>query len=156
MAELLAKRLDWDYEEGDELHPQSNIDKMQAGHPLTDEDRWPWLEEVADWIDKQLDAGRNGVITCSALKRSYRDLLNRRGSGVVFVNLTAAPELIWERLRERHGHFMPTKLLKSQLADREEPAVDEPSVKIDVAPLPAKIVDTIIDELGLGFPAGTD
>jgi gluconokinase len=87
VAAPLAGRYSWAFEEGDSLHPQSNVDKMRAGHPLNDGDRWPWLEKVAAWIAGQLDAGNNGIITCSALKRSYRDVLNRRGSGVVFIYL---------------------------------------------------------------------
>ncbi len=94
IAALLAGRFGWDLEEGDGLHPQSNVAKMHAGHPLTDEDRWPWLEKVAEWIEGQLDAGKNGVITCSALKRSYRDILNRRGAGVLFIYLSGSPEVI--------------------------------------------------------------
>ena len=78
VAAILAGRLGWPFEEGDALHPQSNIDKMKAGHPLTDDDRWPWLEKVAEWVEERLDAGENGLITCSALKRSYRDIVNRR------------------------------------------------------------------------------
>src|SRR5437879_6458389 len=97
IAAILASRLGWPFEEGDALHPQANIEKMAAGHPLTDADRWPWLAKVADWIDERLDAGENGLITCSALKRSYRDLINRRGSGLIFV--------FWpgQRRRSRHG-----------------------------------------------------
>ena len=94
IAALLAGRFGWDLEEGDALHPQSNVEKMHSGHPLTDEDRWPWLEKVAGWIEGQLDAGKNGVITCSALKRSYRDILDRRGSGVLFIYLAGSPEVI--------------------------------------------------------------
>ncbi|GAA5228916.1 gluconokinase [Paeniglutamicibacter antarcticus] len=149
VAKLLAKHLGWDYEEGDELHPQSNVDKMHAGHPLTDEDRWPWLEKVADWIEKETDAGKNGIITCSALKRSYRDVLDRRGAGVLFVYLAGSRKLIGERMAARHGHFMPTSLLDSQFADLEEPARDEPSMEIDIGPSPEQITQAIIDELGL-------
>src|SRR5258706_14384374 len=84
VARILAGSLGWPFQEGDELHPQSNIAKMKAGQPLTDADRRRWLIAIADWVDRRLDAGETGVITCSALKRSYRDLVNRRGSGVVF------------------------------------------------------------------------
>jgi carbohydrate kinase (thermoresistant glucokinase family) len=146
---LLAGRCDWDFEEGDSLHPKANVDKMHAGHPLNDQDRWPWLERVAAWIQGQLDAGKNGIITCSALKRSYRDILNRRGSGVVFIYLAGTSETIAARLAVRHGHFMPPSLLASQLEALEEPAPDEPFIRIDIGPPPQKIVQEIIDGLNL-------
>jgi gluconokinase len=149
VAAILAGRLGWPFEEGDALHPQSNIDKMKAGHPLTDDDRWPWLEKVAEWVEERLDAGENGLITCSALKRSYRDIVNRRGSGVVFVFLSGTRETIAARLAVRHGHFMPPSLLESQFADLEEPAPDEPEIRVDIGPAPGVIAQGIVDELGL-------
>jgi gluconokinase len=149
VAAILAGRLGWPFEEGDALHPQSNIDKMKAGHPLDDVDRAPWLEKIADWADGCLDAGHNGVITCSALKRSYRDLINRRGSGIVFVYLAGSRETIAARLAARHGHFMPTALLDSQFADLQEPTSDEPEIRVDVGPAPADIAQTILEKLGL-------
>ena len=85
VAALLASRFGWEFEDGDSLHPQSNVEKTHAGHPLTDEDRPPWLAKVTDWIEAELDAGKHGVITRSAPKRSYREVLNRRGTGGVFV-----------------------------------------------------------------------
>src|SRR4029077_19984688 len=120
--EILAGRLGWPIQEGDELHPKANIDKMKAGLPLTDEDRMLWLIAVADWVDRQLDAFECGVITCSALKRSYRDLITRRGSGVEFVFLAGSKAMIAARLAARQSHFMPPSLLDSQLADLEQPA----------------------------------
>src|SRR5665213_2593988 len=107
VAALLAGRLGWPFEEGDALHPHANVEKMAAGHPLTDADRAPWLQKVAAWVEEQLDAGRSGLITCSALKRAYRDVIDRRGSGVVFVYLAGSKETIAARLAARHGHFMP-------------------------------------------------
>jgi gluconokinase len=149
VAAILAGRLDWRFEEGDALHPQSNVEKMEAGHPLTDEDRAPWLEKVARWVEERLDAGENGIITCSALKRSYRDVINRRGSGVVFVYLAGSRETIAARLAVRHGHFMPSSLLDSQFADLEEPSADEPAIRIDIGPAPDVIAQGILDKLGL-------
>jgi gluconokinase len=149
VAAILAGRLDWSFEEGDALHPQANIDKMHAGHPLTDEDRVPWLEKVADWVDERLDAGENGLITCSALKRSYRDLINRRGAGVMFVYLAGSRATIAARLVARQGHFMPPSLLDSQFADLQEPSAQEPAIRIDIGPAPAAIAATIIQTLGL-------
>jgi gluconokinase len=149
VAALLAGRLGWPFEEGDALHPQANVEKMAAGHPLTDEDRWPWLAKVADWIDERLDAGESGLITCSALKRSYRDLINRRGSGVEFVYLAGSQETIAARLAQRHGHFMPPSLLESQFADLQEPGPDEPAIRIDVGPAPTEIAQEVVDHFGL-------
>jgi len=149
VAATLAGRLGWPFEEGDALHPQSNIEKMAAGHPLTDADRWPWLAKVANWIDERFNAGENGIITCSALKRSYRDLINRRGSGVLFVFLAGSKETIAARLAARRGHFMPPGLLESQLADLEEPAPDEPAILVDVDAPPAAIAQGIVEDLSL-------
>jgi gluconokinase len=146
---ILAGRLGWSFEEGDALHPQANVDKMSAGHPLTDEDRAPWLLKVAAWVEACLDAGRDGVITCSALKRSYRTLINRRGAGVEFVYLHGSLALIAARLTSRHGHFMPPALLQSQFADLQEPDATEAAIRVDVGPPPAEIADSIVKILGL-------
>jgi gluconokinase/shikimate kinase len=149
VAAILASRLGWPFEEGDALHPQANIEKMAAGHPLTDADRLPWLAKVAEWIDERLDAGENGLITCSALKRSYRDLINRQGSGVMFVFLAGSKETIAARLAARHGHFMRASLLDSQFADLEEPAADEPAIRVDIGPPAAEIAEQIIEDFRL-------
>lgn len=149
VAAILASRLGWPFEEGDALHPQANIEKMAAGHPLTDADRWPWLAKVADWIDERLDAGENGLITCSALKRSYRDLINRRGSDLTFVFLAGSKETIAARLAARHGHFMRASLLDSQFADLEEPGADEPAIRVDIGPPAAEIAEQIMEDFGL-------
>lgn len=149
VAAILAGRLGWPFEEGDALHPPANIEKMKAGHPLTDEDRAPWLEKVAEWVDERLDAGESGLITCSSLKRSYRNVINRRGAGVTFVYLHGSREIIAERLAARHGHFMPSSLLDSQFADLEEPSADEPAIRIDIGPPPSALAQAVIDTLGL-------
>ena len=130
IARPLAERLGWDFEEGDELHPAANIAKMKAGHPLTDADRGPWLLAVRGWINRELDAGRSGVITCSALKRAYRDRLRR--DGVRFVFLQGAEAMIRERVKARTGHFMPVSLLDSQFDTLEPPTPDEDPLVIDV------------------------
>jgi carbohydrate kinase (thermoresistant glucokinase family) len=153
VAAILAGRLGWPFEEGDALHPPANIEKMKAGHPLADADRAPWLEKVADWVDGRLDAGGCGIITCSALKRAYREAINRRGAGVEFVYLHGSRETIAERLMARHGHFMPPTLLDSQFADLQEPTADEPAIRVDIGPAPSAIAQTVIDTLGLGAPA---
>ena len=149
VAALLSGMLGWPFEEGDALHPQANLDRMAAGHPLTDDDRRGWLENVAEWIERRLDAGDNGIITCSALKRRYRDVVNRRGSGIVFVYLAGDQPTIAARLAARLGHFMPAGLLASQFADLEEPGLDEPAIRVDIGPPPGMIAQQLIDELGL-------
>jgi carbohydrate kinase (thermoresistant glucokinase family) len=150
VAGLLADRLGWPFEEGDSLHPQTNIEKMKAGHPLTDADREPWLAAVAEWIDRRLDAGENGLITCSALKRSDRDVINRRGSGVLFVFLAGSKATIAPRLEARHAHFMPSSLLDSQFADLVDLAPDEPHIRVDIGPPPSVIAEGIWQDLRLG------
>ena len=140
---LLADRLGWDFAEGDDLHPPANVAKMVAGVPLTDADRAPWLAAVEDWIDGH--AGRPGVITCSALKRAYRDRLRR--DGVVFVHLTGSAELIAARLAARQGHFMPPALLASQFAVLEEPGQDEPVIRVDLADPPDVQVERVVAAL---------
>jgi gluconokinase len=149
VAALLAGRLGWKFEEGDALHPAANVEKMHAGHPLTDEDRAPWLARIADWVDARLDSGENGLITCSALKHTYRDLIDRRGHGVVFVFLTGSRDTIAGRLVARQGHFMPPSLLQSQFETLEPPGPDEPVLRIEVGPPPDAIADTIVETLGL-------
>jgi gluconokinase len=147
VAGLLAGRLGWDLEEGDDLHPPANVAKMAAGHPLDDEDRWPWLAKVADWITEHTSTGRPGVITCSALKKSYRDVL--RGPHVVFVYLAGTREEIARRLAARHGHFMPLSLLDSQLATLEPPTPDENAITVRLAPTASTQVEEIMARLGL-------
>jgi gluconokinase len=146
---LLAERLGWPFKEGDSLHPLNNVEKMAAGIPLTDEDRWPWLTYIADWVDGQLDSGQNGVITCSALKRAYRLLINRRGSGVEFVYLAVGKDELEERVEHRDGHFMPASLLNSQLATLEVPTDSEPAIRVDAGPDASLVVDRLLRDLGL-------
>jgi carbohydrate kinase (thermoresistant glucokinase family) len=153
VAELLADRLGWPFQEGDALHPPANVEKMAAGHPLTDEDRWPWLDLVAAWIGQQLDSGRSGIVTCSALRRVYRERLDRRGSGVLFVYLAGDYDLIAARIAARHGHYMPPSLLESQFSTLEEPVADEPAIRVDIAGTPRATADRIIERLGFGTSA---
>ena len=149
VARILADRLQWAFEEGDALHPPANVAKMAAGHPLDDADRAPWLAKVADWVDARLDAGACGIITCSALKRSYRELIDRRHGGVEFVYLHGSRELIATRLATRHGHFMPTSLLDSQFATLEEPAAGEPAIRVEIGEPPEAVASDIAAVLGL-------
>ncbi|MBT2531896.1 gluconokinase [Arthrobacter sp. ISL-48] len=151
VAGVVAGTLGWDLAEGDDLHPEVNVAKMQAGIPLTDEDRWPWLETIAAWIRQHTETGRPGVITCSALKKRYRDVL--RGEGVVFVFLQGSKDKISGRLASRHGHFMPPALLESQFDALEAPTEDENHISLCVSATPAEEAQEIIDTLGLGNPA---
>ncbi|MEU2750906.1 gluconokinase [Streptomyces collinus] len=128
---LLAARLGVPYAEGDDFHPPANIAKMSAGTPLTDEDRLPWLDAIGAWAQERARLG--GVVSCSALKRSYRDRLRAAAPGVVFVHLTGDRALIEDRMSHRQGHFMPTALLDSQFATLQPLAADEAGVGVDVA-----------------------
>jgi len=148
VAGLLATRLGVDVAEADEFHPQANIDKMSAGTPLTDDDRAPWLAAIRDWLTGETDAGRTAVVTCSALKRSYRDVLRGAHGRVRFVHLDGSPELLAERMAHRSGHFMPTTLLPSQLATLEPLEADEGGMRIDVTAAPEQIVDAVHAWLG--------
>jgi gluconokinase len=147
VAGVVAGRLGWDLMEGDDLHPEVNVAKMQAGIALTDEDRWPWLESIAAWIRQHTESGRPGVITCSALKKRYRDVL--RGEGVVFVFLQGSKDKISDRLASRHGHFMPPALLDSQFDALEEPTEDENYISLSVSATPSGEAQEIIGTLGL-------
>ena len=148
---LLAGRLGWEFAEGDSMHPAANIDKMASGRPLTDDDRWPWLETIATWIQDRSAAGEPGIVTCSALKRTYRDVL--RGPGVVFVYLKGTKDQIAHRLIARHGHFMPAALLDSQFAELEPPDPDENAITVDITATPQQQVEGIIARLGLSGQA---
>ncbi|MGW4355831.1 gluconokinase [Nocardia sp. NPDC004582] len=141
VASMLARTLDWDLLEGDDLHPPANRAKMAAGRPLTDADRGPWLAAVAAWISAEFAAGRSGVVACSALKRSYRDILRAGHPDAVltFVHLTGSRELLRARLLARTGHFLPPALLNSQLETLEPPAPDERIVTIEIDRPPAEV-----------------
>ncbi|WP_411760759.1 gluconokinase [Streptomyces tunisiensis] len=136
---LLAARLGVPYAEGDDFHPQSNIAKMSAGTPLTDDDRWPWLDAIGDWAQGR--AGLGGVVSCSALKRSYRDRLRAAAPGVIFVHLTGDRALVEDRMSHRQGHFMPTALLDSQFATLQPLEPDEAGVAVNVTGSPEEITE---------------
>ena len=134
---LLASRLGVPYAEGDDFHPPANIAKMSAGTPLTDEDRWPWLDAIGSWAHGRAALG--GVVSCSALKRSYRDRLRAEAPGVVFVHLAGDRSLIEDRMSHRQGHFMPTALLDSQFATLQPLEQDEAGVVVNVSGSPEEI-----------------
>jgi gluconokinase len=147
VAALVAERLGWDLAEGDDLHPDENVAKMAAGQPLDDDDRAPWLDTVSSWIVEHAMQGVPGVITCSALKRKYRDVL--REHNVVFVYLQGTSDLIGGRMAERSGHFMPTTLLDSQVATLEPPQADERHIVVDATRTPEEEADDVLRLLGL-------
>jgi gluconokinase len=156
IASMLAHRLGWIYEDGDWFHPKSNIEKMHHGEPLTDEDRWPWLHAIADWIDATRQAGNHGVVACSALKRAYRDILIGPRRDVRVVYLKGDRDLIAQRVAARADHFMPPELLDSQFKTLEEPTADERPIVVSIAPHPREIVETIVQQLGIGETAAVD
>ena len=148
VAQDLAARLGWPFEEGDGLHPEANVAKMHAGIPLTDADRQPWLERVAAWIDAQRAKKQPGIITCSALKRSYRQIIIGDRPEVRLVYLRGSRDVIAEHLAARRGHFMPASLLQSQIDTLEEPGPDEDPLTVDVGPPAGQVADEIIRLLG--------
>lgn len=150
VAQLLGERLGWPCAEADEFHPRGNIDKMAAGVPLTDEDRAPWLAALRDWLTEQALAGRSTVVTCSALRLAYRDVLREAAGRVRFVHLTAGPEVIASRLGRREDHFMPASLLPSQIATLEPLGGGEDGVVVVVDVPPEEVVDRALTALGVG------
>jgi len=152
VADALAARMGWCYEDGDRFHPASNVAKMSAGHPLTDQDRWPWLQGIADEIDRVCGAGERAVIACSALKRAYREILVHGRKDVRIVFLNGKQELIASRLAARKGHFMPPGLLTSQFRTLEPPAASEHPITVSIDASVETIVDDIIHQLKLEHP----
>ena len=153
VASMLANRLHWTYEDGDWFHPESNVEKMHHGEPLTDQDRLPWLRAIAAWIDNTRQAGNHGIVACSALKRAYRDILVGERRDVRLVFLKGDRELIGRRIAARDDHFMPATLLDSQFAALEEPAADERPIVVSIEPHPREIVDNIVEKLGIAEAA---
>jgi gluconokinase len=149
VGDLLASKLVWPFIDGDSLHPAANIAKMRAGIPLTDEDRWPWLEAVAAVMDTHIAAGRSAVVACSALKRSYRDLLLAGRPAARMVFLDVPHDLLAARLAARHGHFFRADLLDSQFADLEYPQPAERILVISAVGPPEEVTQQIISGLRL-------
>ena len=152
VGKLLAEELRWRFLEADDFHPRANVEKMRSGRPLTDEDRWPWLERLRERITSSLAEKKNTVLACSALKRAYRDRL-RASDEVKLVFLRGSYALIEKQLRQRRGHFMNPALLKSQFADLEEPKSDEDAITIELGRTPEELVEEIETKLRL---AGKD
>jgi len=155
IGEPLARRLGWKFIDGDDYHPPENVRKMAAGIPLQDEDRWPWLQEIQNWMTAQARAGHSTVLTCSALKQSYRKLLAEAEGRVLFIHLHGDAALLSQRMQGREGHFMPPTLLPSQLATLEPLTAEElesGSLRLDITRSPEDLIASILDALQL--PAG--
>jgi carbohydrate kinase (thermoresistant glucokinase family) len=146
-GQTLAARHGWTFRDADSFHPPANIAKMSAGTPLTDEDRWPWLAAISAWIDERLAAGESAVVTCSALRRIYRDRLVGGRPQVRLVHLVGSRDLIAGRMEARRDHFMPPGLLDSQFATLEPPGPDEKPIVVSVDQAPEAVVDAICARL---------
>lgn len=149
VASRLAGRLRWKFVEGDSFHPAANIAKMRNGIPLGDEDRWPWLDAIAAWIDSSRAAGQCCVVTCSALKRAYRERLVDGHGDVRFVYLKSEHGLVARRMAARQGHYMPVSLLQTQFDTLEEPGPDEDAITMPIDAAPEEIVAAIVSALRL-------
>ena len=149
-ASLLSERLGWSYRDADSFHPPASIEKMSRGEALGDEDRWPWLAAIGAWIDGHLARGESTVVTCSALKRAYRDRLVAGRSRAHLVHLGGEKGLIAGRMGARLDHFMPLDLLDSQFATLEPPGADEGVLAVAVTQSPEEVVGQIVAMLDLG------
>jgi gluconokinase len=147
VGEALATRLDWPFRDADSFHPPENVAKMSRGEALTDIDRAPWLAAIAAWIDGLRATGSHGVVTCSALKRAYRDVIVGRRPDVRLVYLKGDRALIGARMAARRHHFMPPSLLDSQFATLQEPAEDEAPIVVGVNEAPGDIVDAVLAKI---------
>lgn len=144
VAAGLHSLLGWPFMEGDSLHPDSNVSKMSAGDPLTDEDREPWLDQCRVWLDACAASGTGGILSCSALKRAYRDRLRSGGTRPVFIFLRVERDVLADRLKRRRGHFMPVSLLGSQMETLEPPDHDEDVIELDASGTPAEEIRRVI------------
>jgi gluconokinase len=148
VGRIVAARLGCPFRDAYSFHPAANIEKMASGHPLTDEDRWPWLEAIAAWIDEHRMTGTTCVVTCSALKRVYRDIVtSKQRADVRLVHLKGDFGLIEGRLKARAGHFMPPALLASQFDALEEPAADEHAITVSIDTTPEEIAERVLKQL---------
>ncbi|WP_313555915.1 gluconokinase [Miniimonas arenae] len=145
----LGELLHWSVAEGDAFHPEANVAKMSEGTPLTDEDRWPWLDRIVTWTAVEDAAGRDTLVTCSALRRAYRDRLRQAPGRTVFAHLAGTTGLIEERMTARTDHFMPTTLLPSQFATLEPLQDDEDGIVVDVLGTPEDVAREIVRRLQL-------
>ncbi|HET7800346.1 MAG TPA: gluconokinase [Humibacillus xanthopallidus] len=149
VATGLAAAMGWTFAEGDDFHSAANVEKMRSGVALTDDDRWPWLETIGAWISGKEAAGESAVVTCSALRRAYRDVLRRDRPHVRFLHVEAPGAVIADRVEHRAGHYMPPSLLPSQLATLEPLAPDEPGVTVTAEGAPDEVLSRCLLALGL-------
>jgi carbohydrate kinase (thermoresistant glucokinase family) len=149
LGERLAGRLGWPFRDADSFHPPENVAKMAGGTPLNDDDRRPWLAAIAAWIDDLRSNGRNGIVTCSALKRRYRAVIIGDRADVALVYLKGSRELIGARMAARQHHFMPPALLDSQFAALEEPGDEERALIVPVDLPKNEIEHRVMDALNL-------
>lgn len=149
VGEGLAARLGWAFRDADSFHPPENVAKMSSGQPLNDDDRKPWLQAIARFIDAAESQQTPAIVTCSALKRAYRDVIVGSRGHVALVHLVGDRQLIAERMAARRNHFMPTSLLDSQFATLEAPQDDEKPLRVTIDQQPQQIIQTIIDRLQL-------
>ena len=153
LGQRLSQQLGWDFFDGDDFHPSINVDKMASGRPLDDEDRRPWLEALRDLLDRRLSAREGTILACSALRESYRTLLGTERPEVLLVFLDGSRELLSARLESRLGHFMPSRMLDSQLATLEDPRQDtlqdpgRPALRLDVSQTPAELCLQIVQAM---------
>ena len=150
VAELLARQLGWPFMEGDRLHPPANVEKMRQGTPLTDADRTPWLDQIGEELKSWAAAGKSGVLTCSALKRAYRDRIRSARPDVRFIYIKGSEALIEARVAARHHEYMPASLLRSQFDTLQEPTPDEQVVTVDAGGSADEEVAAVIATLNLG------
>lgn len=153
VAKQFAQRMSWPFAEADDFHSSANVAKMASGTPLTDDDRWPWLNSLRDWINREVAEGYNIVMTCSALKKAYRDVLREANADVYFIELTGTREVLMSRLINRKDHYMPAKLLDSQLAILESLSDDELGFKVDINHTTSEIVDNVVTLMKLSSPS---
>jgi gluconokinase len=146
---LLAEALGWPFADADGFHPAANVAKMAAGQPLTDADRWPWLDAIAAHIGASRTAGQPVVVACSALRCAYRERLRAGHGDLIFLHLAGAPEVIAARQAARQGHFMPPSLMASQFATLEDPAEEADAVTVSVSASPHEVVVATIDQLAI-------
>lgn len=144
----VQERLGWEMAEGDDFHPPENVEKMEAGIPLTDDDRWAWLETLAEWTAERDRLGQPTLLSCSALRRPYRDVLRKGGAGTFFVHMTGNKHMILERMQSR-THFMPSSLLESQLDTLQQLGADEPGMVVDAVHPLGRIASMVLARLDL-------
>ena len=150
----LARLTGWTFRDADGFHPPANIEKMRTSIPLTDDDRWPWLDAIGTWMDERLARNEPGIVSCSALKRAYRNRIGAKRDGVQLIYLLGSEDMIAARLASRQGHFMPASLLASQFAALEEPGPDEKALVVGIAMPPAFMAKSIVDKLRLPAAGG--